>query len=204
MGYRNLQQCVADLESRGMLRRVREEVDARLEAAEIHRRVYDAGGPALLYERVKNCSFPMVSNLFGTIDRTRFIFRDALRGVESLIQLKKDPAFLLKEPLRAGSVLRTLVSMRPAFRRSGPVLECQTSIDQLPDLVCWPKDGGAFITLPQVFTEHPDRPGYVNSNLGMYRVQLNGNQYQANRQIGLHYQIHRSIGKHHADRKSVV
>lgn len=77
-------------------------------------------------------------------------------------------------------------------------MKCQTTIDQLPQLKSWPDDGGAFITLPQVYTEDVDRPGVMNSNLGMYRVQLSGNEYALNRQIGLHYQIHRSIGVHHA------
>ncbi len=198
MGYRNLQQCVADLEKHGHLIRIKDEVDAELEAAEIHRRVYAAGGPAILFQNVKDCQFPMVSNLFGTMDRARFMFRDALRGVETLIKLKKDPTELLRSPLQIPSVLRTLLSMRPAKRSSGPVMECQTTIDQLPQLKCWPNDGGAFVTLPEVYTEHPDRPGYVHSNLGMYRVQLTGNEYQTNHQIGLHYQIHRSIGLHHA------
>jgi 4-hydroxy-3-polyprenylbenzoate decarboxylase len=65
-------------------------------------------------------------------------------------------------------------------------------------LKSWPDDGGAFITLPQVYTEDVGRPGLMSSNLGMYRVQLSGKEYQTNQQIGLHYQIHRSIGVHHA------
>lgn len=198
MGYSTLQQCIHDLERTGQLVRVREQVDANLEAAEVHRRVYDAGGPAILFENVAGCGFPMVSNLFGTIERARYLFRDGIARVEGLVQLKKDPMWALKNPLRIPSVLGTLFSMRPAFRRSGPVLQNETQLDQLPMLKCWPKDGGAFVTLPQVYTEHPDRPGYVNSNLGMYRVQLNGNSYAANRQVGLHYQIHRSIGLHHS------
>ncbi len=197
MGYRNLQQCISDLERNGHLVRIPVEIDANLEAAEIHRRVYERGGPAILFERVKDCRFPMVSNLFGTMDRARFIFRDALAGVETLIRLKKDPTELLKAPWRIPGVARTLISMRCARRAQGSVLECQTTLDQLPQLRSWPLDGGGFITLPQVYTEHPDRPGYVHSNLGMYRVQISGNQYAAN-QVGLHYQIHRSIGFHHA------
>ncbi len=181
-----------------MLVRISEEIDADLEAAEIHRRVYAAGGPALLFDNVRDCRFPMTSNLFGTMDRTRFIFRDALAGVQALIRLKKDPTDLLRYPLRAPAVLRTLLSMRPAKRSTGPVLAYESSVDQLPSLKSWPLDGGAFITLPEVYTEHPDRPGYMNSNLGMYRVQLSGDRYAANRQVGLHYQIHRSIGLHHA------
>ncbi|MBL8852138.1 MAG: UbiD family decarboxylase, partial [Planctomycetaceae bacterium] len=73
--YRNLRENIADLERTGQLVRIPTEVDAHLEAAEIHRRVYDAGGPAIFYERVKGCRFPMVSNLFGTIERARFLFR---------------------------------------------------------------------------------------------------------------------------------
>ena len=69
MSYRTLRECLADLERTGQLVRIPDEVDARLEAAEIHRRVFEAGGPAILYERVKGCRFPMVSNLFGTLDR---------------------------------------------------------------------------------------------------------------------------------------
>lgn len=197
MGYRNLQECVADLERHGHLVRIREEIDADLEAAEIHRRVFERGGPAILFERVRNCRFPMVSNLFGTMPRAKFIFRDALRGVAALVRLKRDPGELLRRPWTLPSVLRTLASLRCARRFSGPVLGCRTSLSQLPQLKSWPRDGGAFITLPEVYTEHPDRPGYLHSNLGMYRVQLSGNQYGPN-QVGLHYQIHRSIGFHHA------
>jgi len=198
MGYKNLQQCVQDLERHGHLIRLRTEVSANLEAAEIHRRVCERGGPAILFENIAGCRFPMVSNLFGTIERARFIFRDALRNVETLVQLKKDPAYLLRHPGRIPGAVRTLLSMRCATRSSGPVMECRTTLQQLPQLKCWPKDGGAFITLPEVYSEHPDRPGYIHSNLGMYRVQISGNQYRPNQEVGLHYQIHRSIGFHHA------
>src|SRR5262249_53259258 len=81
---------------------------------------------------------------------------------------------------------------------NGPILKHQTTVSHLPHLKCWPLDGGAFITLPQVYTEDADRPGWRHSNLGMYRVQLSGNQYQPDREVGLHYQIHRGIGVHHA------
>lgn len=198
MGYSNLQSCVRALKKHGHLVEVTEPIDANLEAAEVHRRVFAAGGPALLFTNVQDCKFRMVSNLFGSMDRARFIFRDALGGVETLIRLKKDPTEILRTPLRIPSVMRTLLSMRPAKRSSGPVMQHQTTLDQLPQLKCWPDDGGPFVTLPEVYTEHPDRPGYVHSNLGMYRVQIAGNQFQANRQVGLHYQIHRSIGFHHA------
>jgi 4-hydroxy-3-polyprenylbenzoate decarboxylase len=198
MGYWNLRACLADLDRAGQLVRINQEVDPYLEAAEIQRRVYQAGGPAVFYARVKGCRFPLVSNLFGTIERTRFLFRDTLRAVRHLVELKVDPAAFWKNPLGYRDVPRTLLHMRPRTVTTGPVLAHQTTIDQLPQLVSWPCDGGAFITLPQVFTEDADRPGWRHSNLGMYRVQLSGGQYEPNRQVGLHYQIHRGIGVHHA------
>jgi len=198
MGYRNLQDCVRDLERSGQLVRIETEIDPYLQAAEIQRRVYQAQGPALFYARVKGCRFPMVSNLFGTRERTRFLFRDTLESVRRLIALKIDPADAWKRPWRYRGVPAALWTMQPKHGRSGPVLQNRTTIDQLPQLVNWPKDAGAFVTLPEVYTESQDRPGFAQSNLGMYRIQLSGGQYAVNREVGLHYQIHRSIGVHHA------
>lgn len=198
MGYRNLRACVEDLERHGQLRRIEVEIDPCLEMAEIQRRVYQAGGPALLFSRVKGCAFPMVSNLFGTLERTRFLFRDTLEAVRKLVELKIDPGAWARKPWRYLGVPWTLLSALPRFVRTGPILEGQTTVGKLPQLVCWPKDGGAFVTLPQVYSEDADRPGWRHSNLGMYRVQLSGNQYEPDREVGLHYQIHRGIGVHHA------
>ncbi len=198
MGYPSLRACVSDLERTGQIVRIEDEIDPYLEAAEIQRRVYQASGPALLFARVKGCRFPMVSNLFGTLERTRFLFRDMLEVVRHLVELKIDPAAFWKNPWRYRNVPRTLWFLRPRFVRSGPILDAETTIGALPQLVSWPGDGGAFITLPLVYTEDAERPGWRHSNLGMYRVQLSGNQYQADRQVGLHYQIHRGIGVHHS------
>src|SRR5215475_8525694 len=198
MGYPSLRACVTDLERTGQLVRIDDEIDPRLEAAEIQRRVYQAGGPAILFTRVKGCRFPMVSNLFGTLERTRFLFRDMLAAVRHLVELKIDPAAFWRNPWRYRDVPRTLWFLRPKFVRSGPILENVTTIGALAQLVSWPRDGGAFVTLPQVYTEDADRPGWRHSNLGMYRVQMSGNQYRPDREVGLHYQIHRGIGVQHA------
>ena len=198
MGYRNLRQCVEDLAANGHLVRCTDEVDAHLEAAEIQRRVFLADGPAVLFENVQGCSFPMVSNLFGSLPRAHFIFRDTLEWVQRLVELKTDSNAFWKKPLRYWKAPWIATRMRPRRCRSGPVLACQTTVDQLPQLRSWPDDGGAFITLPQVYTEHADEPGMQRSNLGMYRIQLSGGQYAVNEEIGLHYQLHRGIGVHHA------
>lgn len=197
MGYPSLSACIADLSRSGHLVTIDQEIDPHLEAAEIQRRVYSAGGPAILFSRVRGSTFPMVSNLFGTLARARFIFRDALRGVESLIALKTDPAGAFKHPLQMLGLPFTALHALPKRVSSGPVLQCESPLDALPQVTSWPMDGGPFITLPQVYSEHPDKPGLSGANLGMYRVQLAGNQYQPNLEVGLHYQIHRGIGVHH-------
>ncbi len=198
MGYKSLRECVLDLERTGHLVRIPVEIDPHLEAAEVHRRVYAAGGPALLFERVKGCTFPMVSNLFGTMDRTRFLFRDGLEAVRRLVELKVDPTAALKAPFGTLGLTPTLLKMLPKRVSRGPVLANETKLTSLPQLQCWPDDGGPFVTLPLVYSEDPDRPGPMKSNLGMYRVQLGGNEYEPDGEVGLHYQIHRSIGVHHA------
>ena len=198
MGYRTLRECVDDLEKHKQLVRIENEVDARLEVAEIHRRVCAAGGPALYFARVKGCRFPMVSNLFGTMDRARFMFRDSLERVRKLIELKIDPTAALRHPLRFASAPLSALSTLPKIVRHGDITANETTISQLPQQVSWPNDGGAFITLPQVYTEDVTQPGWQHSNLGMYRVQLSGGRYEPDREVGLHYQIHRSIGVHHA------
>jgi len=198
MGYRTLRECVEDLQRTGQLVRIDQPVDPNLEAAEIQRRVFRAGGPAVYFASVKGCRFPIVSNLFGTMERLRFLFRDSLALLEKLVELAVDPADLLRRPRLYLKTPWTAWHARPRRVRNGPVLARETSIDQLPHLKSWPADGGAYITLPQVYSEDPDAPGLARSNLGMYRVQISGGHYEPNQQVGLHYQIHRGIGGHHA------
>jgi 4-hydroxy-3-polyprenylbenzoate decarboxylase len=198
MGYRSLADCVRDLQATGHLIVIDTEVDPHLEVAAIQRRVYQAGGPALLFRHARGTAFPLLGNLFGTLERAKYLFRDALDSVQKLVELKVRPAAFARNPWRYRGMPRTLWRLLPRRVRSGPILARQIPIDHLPRVQCWPMDGGPFITLPQVYTEDPDRPGLARSNLGMYRVQLAGNQYEPNREVGLHYQIHRGIGVHHA------
>ncbi|HRF40457.1 MAG TPA: UbiD family decarboxylase, partial [Saprospiraceae bacterium] len=197
MAYPSLESAALDLEKHGHLIRISEEVDPNLEVAEIHRRIFDAGGPALLFERVKGSPFRALSNLYGTFERTEFLFRHTLDKVAKVIELKADPAALLRKPTRYLSAPVTALSALPMRVRSGPVAYGTTTIDQLPLVKSWPMDGGAFVTLPQVFTLPPGDNNIMHSNLGMYRIQLTGNEYITNKEVGLHYQLHRGIGVHH-------
>ncbi len=197
MAYNSLEVCLLDLEANKQLVRIIEEVDPHLEMAAIHLRVHEAGGPALLFENVKGSKFRAASNIFGTLQRSKFIFRHTLSLVQQLIELKNEPIKAIKNPIKnfsAGmAALKALPLKNPI---SKPVLFQQIQIQDIPQIQHWPMDGGAFITLPQVYTEDIEQPGIINANLGMYRIQLSGNEYKINEEIGLHYQLHRGIGVH--------
>jgi 4-hydroxy-3-polyprenylbenzoate decarboxylase len=198
VGYRTLMHCLRDLEKTGQLVRIQAEIDPDLEMGTIQRRVFQSKGPALLFTRVKGCGFPMAANLFGTMERAEFIFRDTLERVQTILSFKADPARILKTPLRAASTLPGVYHSMPKKVADGPILRGETTLSALPRLRSWPQDGGAYVTLPQVYSEDVDYPGFARSNLGMYRIQLDGSRYRKDLEVGLHYQIHRGIGNHHA------
>jgi 4-hydroxy-3-polyprenylbenzoate decarboxylase len=201
MSHRSTHEVVEDLRQHGRLIEIVESISPTLEMAEIQRRVYARGGPAILFSNPIGTSFPMVSNLFGSLDQARFIFRQTIDSVRRAIELKIDPTAALRQPWRYLSAPWVGLTMMPRRVHYGPVLANTISLKQLPQLISWPDDGGPFVTLPQVLTQAPSeagvKPSLANINLGMYRVQLAGNNYIPNEEVGLHYQIHRGIGIHH-------
>ncbi len=193
--YPTLEDCINDLEKNGRLIRIKEEVDPHLELASIHMRVNAAGGPALLFENVKGSKYRAVSNLFGDLERSEFIFRNTLETTQRLISLRSNPVAALKQPIKnfsSGVAGSKALPMKKKEKEVDGFDEIR--IEDLPLIKHWPDDGGAFVTLPQVYSEDPEKPGIMNSNLGMYRVQLDGNDFETNKEIGMHYQIHRGIG----------
>ncbi len=203
MAYTSLEQSLLDLEKHGRLVRIKEEVDPYLEMAAIHLKIHEAGGPALLFENVKGSKFRAASNIFGTLERSKFIFRETLDKVQRLVALKNDPVKAIKHPIdnftTGIAAFKALPLKNPASR---PVLYQEIKISNIPQIHHWPMDGGAYVTLPQVYSEDLDKPGIMNANLGMYRIQLSGNQYIQNEEVGLHYQLHRGIGVHQAKANS--
>lgn len=175
------------------------EVDPYLEVAEIHRRVIERGGPALLFARVKGSDFPIVTNLFGTTRRVDLAFggypEDLMRRVAEL------PHTLM--PPSAGRLWEhreTLTSLaRVGLRRerfdSTYAIDRPARLTKLPLLQLWPLDGGSFITLPLVYTEHPTTGIH---NLGMYRIQRYDDET-----TGLHCQIGKGGGFHLAAAKAL-
>ncbi|MFY7694217.1 MAG: UbiD family decarboxylase [Sediminibacterium sp.] len=197
MAYSSLEACLLDLEQNGQLIRIKEEVDPYLEMASIHLRIHEQKGPAILFEKVKGSKFRAVSNIFGTLERSEFIFRKTLPQVKQLIAMKIDPMAAVKNPLKSLAALPAALNALPIRNPlKQPVVYEEIQISDLPLIQHWPMDGGAFVTLPQVYTEDADKPGIGNANLGMYRIQLSGNDYILNKEIGLHYQLHRGIGVH--------
>lgn len=197
MAYSSLQDCINDLERHHHLVRITEELDSNLELAAVHLRVHEAGGPALLFEHVKGTNYRAASNIFGSIERSKFIFRNTLAMVQQLIAMKSNPLQVLKHPINNAKAFVAAAKAFPLKNPSSkPVLKNNISVEDLPLIKHWPKDGGAFVTLPQVYTENLQKPGIMSANLGMYRIQLSGNEYTINNEIGLHYQLHRGIGVH--------
>lgn len=198
MKHRSTRDVIDDLAAGGRLIRVDDPVDPELEMAEIQRRVYSAGGPGLLFTNVIGSRFPMASNLFGSLEQARYLFRHTLESVRRLIELKLDPSALPKRPLRYGLTPLTALRMLPRWTRRGAIAAHRIELDALPRMRSWPDDGGGFVTLPQVLSVDPGQPAnLMRINLGMYRVQLSGNDYDPRCEVGLHYQIHRGIGVHH-------
>ena len=190
-----MRESLTDLEAHGHLVRIREEVDPLLEMASIHLRVHQAGGPAVLFENVKGSPYKAVSNIFGTMERARFMFRDTLEKVQGILELKSDPLKAMRAPFQH------LIALKALPRKvANPLrgLKQQVKLSELPQIQCWPEDGGPYVLLPQVYTEDVSVEGVMGSNLGCYRVQLAGNDYIADQEVGLHYQIHRGIGVHQA------
>ena len=170
------------------------EVDPHLELAEIHRRVIAAGGPALLFVNPKGHDMPVVTNLFGTASRVELAFgRRPKRFVEDAVRIMHEivPPTMGKLWAERG-FFRQALSIGNRRVDSGPVTEVvqrPARLEELPMITSWPKDGGAFVTLPLVYTEHPDTG---IPNLGMYRIQRHSPTT-----TGMHWQIGKGGGFHH-------
>ena len=193
--FPDLRTFVDQLKRDGDVTVVEAPVDPHLEAAEIHRRVIAAGGPALLFTNVTGASFPLVTNLFGTTRRAEMAFGSRpLKLIKRLVELAE--TLLPPTPAKlwgARDVAGALLHVGTTGKTRGPVTDVVTNevdLGRLPIITCWPEDAGPFLTLPLVYTEHPDRRGH---NLGMYRLQVHDN-----RSTGMHWQIGKGGGFHYA------
>ncbi len=197
MSYPSLEAALQDLEKHGMLLRIGEEVSPDLLMPKMAEIATKESLPALLFEHVQGSPFRAAANIFGTMERARFLFRDTWKKAETAIAFHTDPFSILKHPARLASLPGIGLSALPRKSLFAPVLARTTTLDRLPQIRLHREDGGAFLTLPQVFSQSPGENAILKSNLGMYRIQISGNDYAANGECGLHYQIERDIARHH-------
>ncbi len=196
MTFDNLRSFLEQLRKDHELKVIEAPVDPNLELAEIHRRVIEEGGPALLFTNVKGSAFPVVTNLFGTSRRVDLAFgpkpeqlmKDVVGAMHTLLPPTPRAVWghreMIFDLLKVGTKL--------VDRAEAPVLSvCRQDqpLHGLPVLTSWQEDGGPFVTLPLVYTEHPESKAH---NLGMYRMQV----YDAST-TGMHWQIHKGGGFHY-------
>lgn len=190
----DLRSFIEVLKSEQDLLIIDEQVDPCLEIAEIHRRVIERHGPALLFTNVKGSSFPVITNLFGTAKRLDLAFgskpQEFVKDIVNLAEtiMPPTPGKLWKN--RQLFIDAARIGLKNT--KEAPILEnCQrpARLSSLPMLTSWHSDGGPFVTLPLVYTEHPDGKGH---NLGMYRIQRHNDTT-----TGIHWQIHKGGGYHY-------
>jgi len=195
MAYKDLREFLKLLEGKGLLKRIKVEVDPHLEIAEINDRVVKAGGPALLFEKPGDSKIPALVNTFGSYERMRLALEvDNLDeiGDRMLEFLEPDIPTNLIEKLKSLPKLKRLADFIPKQVRSGPckevIIKNNPSLDILPILKTWPGDGGKFITLPMVFTRDPETG---NRNCGMYRMHVYDSET-----TGMHWHMHKDGARH--------
>jgi 4-hydroxy-3-polyprenylbenzoate decarboxylase len=182
--YGDLREFVRDLERRGLLKRVRAEVDPHLEVSEIVQRVVRQDGPALLFERPRGAAFPLAMNLFGSMERIRLALggepREIGQALVGAVEGLNPPS--LAAAWQNRHFLARARFMRPRVRRRAPVQEIiePPALDRLPNLTCWPRDGGPFITFGPTLTQDPLTG---RRNFGLYRLQVFGPA-----ETGMHWQ----------------
>ena len=195
MAFKDLREFAAELENRGLLKRIKTEVDCELEITEITDRISKMEGAknvALLFENVRGYSMPVLMNAFGSMERMAIAF-----GVEKIDDVADELREIMKLPYISLQHKMDLVSIIPMARKAinfpkyvkhAPcqevVITDNPSLDELPILQCWPQDGGKFITLPLVFTKNPETG---KRNVGMYRLQKYDSQT-----TGMHWHIHKN------------
>lgn len=198
-GIRSIQDFVAVLRQEHELVEISAEVDPYLEVAEIHRRVIERGGPALLFTNVKGSNFPIVTNLFGTTRRVDLAFggypEDLMRKVAELPQTLLPPTLSNVWSHRETLLDLARVGLKRKRFDESYTIDQPARLTKLPLLQLWPHDGGSFITLPLVYTEHPSTGIH---NLGMYRIQRYDDET-----TGLHCQIGKGGGFHLAAAKAL-
>ena len=196
MAYNDLRDFITALERAGELKRIRFEVDPHLEITEFADRSVKHGGPALLFEKPKGSSIPVLINAFASTKRMQVALEvdsvdEIAARISEYLQMKVPQGLINK--LKMLPKLAEIGSFFPKIVNDGACKEViqreKFSLRDLPVLHCWPQDGGPFITLPLVFSKNPETG---KRNCGMYRMQV-----YDERTTGMHWQTHKQGAEHH-------
>jgi 4-hydroxy-3-polyprenylbenzoate decarboxylase len=196
MAYRDLREFIRALETNHELKRIPFEVDTALEITEFADRAVKQGGPALLFEKPKGSSMPVLINEFASMRKMEIALE-----VESVEEVAERIVEFLQMRVPEGlmgklKMLPKLAEVGAFFPKIVSKADCQEvvrhdgfSLFDLPILKCWPEDGGRYITLPLVFSRNPDTG---KRNCGMYRMQVFDE-----RTTGMHWQTHKQGAEHY-------
>jgi len=209
MAYKNLRSFIKMLETKGLLHRIRAEVDPLLEISEITDRMSKSpdGGKALFFEKVKGSAFPVVTNLFGSFERMCLALEvneldDVAKRIENLLNQAPPKTFL--EKIAMLPKLMEFSQYLPKYIKNAPCQEViekdNPDLSKFPVIKCWPHDGqpgdeGRFITLPMVFTKDPETE---RLNCGMYRIHIFDEKT-----TGMHWHIHKDGARHYEKYKKL-
>jgi 4-hydroxy-3-polyprenylbenzoate decarboxylase len=198
INHRFINPIIRKFNESGEVLHIHNEVDPQLEMSHIHLEERRGKNRIILYHKIKGTKYRAISNLFGDAERTIKFLEPQYSRLKNLTRFISNPPLMLKN---FSQLLSLLPSAYFAIPKRGSIKNTgfeEIKITDLPLIKHWELDGGAFVTLPQVYSEDPVRKSIWHSNLGMYRIQLSGNEYAENQEVGLHYQLHRGIGIHHA------
>jgi 4-hydroxy-3-polyprenylbenzoate decarboxylase len=202
MAYASLREFIGRLEAAGRLIRVKAEVSPKLEITEIHTRLLAERGPAVLFEKVAGSSLPLLTNLFGTVERVAWgMDREPhqLRELGELLAFFKqpEPPGGWREAVELVPLLKAALAMRPKTVSRAPCQEvvlrgAEIDLGCLPIQTCWPGEPAPLITWPLVVTKGPGGSRADSFNLGIYRMQVTGRDETLMRWLR-----HRGGAQHH-------
>jgi 4-hydroxy-3-polyprenylbenzoate decarboxylase len=199
MAFNNLREFIQFLESKDELIRIKTEVDSDLEVSEITDRTIKNGGPALLFENVKNFDIPILTNMFGTHQRTAWALgvedsSQLTSRVREILGIVQTPPTSIFEKLKTLKNLIGVAKTQPKIVKKAPCQEMiytgnDINLESIPHLKCWPMDGGKYITLPLVISRDPNTN---KRNVGIYRMQVFDSTT-----AGMHWQTHKVGASHY-------
>ncbi|MEA1873256.1 MAG: menaquinone biosynthesis decarboxylase [Bacteroidota bacterium] len=192
-----LQIWIDELEQQGELLRIKKAVSVNQEIPEIADRMMKKyqGGKALLFENT-GTKFPVLINAYGSENRINAVFGNKqpdavfpeLFSISEFLQGKSSKGKKLSELWKQRKLLKIFPKLQKSSGLCQEAVTLNPNLNELPILQSWPHDSAPFVTLPMVFTQHPETR---QRNIGMYRMQV----FNENT-TGMHWHRHKGGAAH--------